>query len=168
MAGTVGGMESLSLRPLGIPEVIDAAFKLLRRHARTLFTIAAVVLVPLGVIEYFVLLFGESNIPTTPRMVPETASPEEVLAILVEDVGPLLLTGLLTLIVALLAQGVVQLGLVEAISEVYLDRQPNWRTSLAAGLKRLPAAIGAFLIAVVPLTVGFLLCFLPGIWLAVM
>jgi len=161
-------MESLSLRPLGIPEVIDAAFKLLRRHARTLFTIAAVVLVPLGVIEYFVLLFGESNIPTTPRVVPETASPEEVLAVLVEDVGPLLLTGLLTVIVALLAQAVVQLGSVEAISEVYLDRQPNWRTSLAAGLKRLPAGIGAFLIAVVPLTVGFLLCLLPGIWLAVM
>ena len=164
----MAGMESLSLRPLGIPEVIDAAFKLMRRHARTLFTIAAVVLVPLGVLEYFVLLFGESNIPNTPQVVPETATPQEVLSLLIEDVGPLLLAGLLTVIVALLAQAVVQLGSVEAIAAIYLDREPDWRASLAAGLKRLPAGIGAFLIAVVPLTVGFLLCFLPGIWLAVM
>ena len=161
-------MESLSLRPLGVPEVIDAAFKLMRRHARTLFTIAAVVLVPLGLLEYVLLLVSESNLASVPQTVPETATPEEVLAILVEDIGPALLAGLLSAIVAVLAQAVVQLGSVEAVAEVYLDREPNWRTSLAAGLRRAPAGVGAFLLAVVPLTVGFLLCGLPGIWLAVM
>ena len=161
-------MESLSLRPLGVAEVIDAAFKLLQRNARTLFTIAAVVLLPLGIAEYFLSLFIESAIPTTPQLVPETATPDEVLAILAEDIGPLLLAGVLSGIVAGLAQAVVQLGSVEAIAEVYLDHEPNWRASLGAGLRRLPAGIGAFFIAIVPLTVGFLLCLLPGIWLAVM
>lgn len=161
-------MESLSLRPLGVPEVIDAAFKLMRRHARTLFTIAAVVLLPLGIVEYFLSLFIESAIPTTPQLIPETAPPDVVLEALLEDLGPLLLAGLLSGLLSALAQAVVQLGSVEAIAEVYLDREPNWRTSLGAGLKRLPAGIGVFLIAVVPLTVGFLLCGLPGIWLAVM
>lgn len=161
-------MESLSLRPLGIPEVIDAAFKLLRRNARTLFTIAVVVLLPLGILEYFLSLFIESAIPTTPRLIPETATPEEVLAMLAEDLGPLFLAGLLSGTVAALAQAVVQLGSVEAIAEVYLGREPNWRASLGAGLRRLPAGIGAFFIAIVPLIVGFLLCLLPGIWLAVM
>ena len=160
-------MESLSLRPLGIPEVIDAAFKLMRRNARTLFTIAAVVLLPLGVIEYFLSLFIESAIPT-PQLIPETAPPEVVLETLLEDLGPLLLAGLLSGILSVLAQAVVQLGSVEAIAEVYLDREPNWKTSLAAGLKRVPTGIGSFFIAIVPLTVGFLLCILPGIWLAVM
>lgn len=161
-------MESLSLRPLGVPEVIDAAFKLMRRHARTLFTIAAVVLVPLGLLEYVLLLVSQSNFASVPAVIPETATPEEVLAILVEDIGPALLAGLLSIIVAGLAQAVVQLGSVEAVAEVYLDREPNWRTSLAAGLSRAPAGVGAFLLAVVPLSIGFLLCLLPGIWLAVM
>ena len=161
-------MESLSLRPLGVPEIIDAAFKLMRRHSRTLFTIAAVVLLPLGIVEYFLSLFIESAIPTTPQLIPETAPPDVVLDALLEDLGPLLLAGLLSGLLSALAQAVVQLGSVEAIAEVYLDREPNWRTSLGAGLKRLPAGIGVFLIAVVPLTVGFLLCGLPGIWLAVM
>jgi hypothetical protein len=156
------------LRPLGIPEVIDAAFKLLRRNARTLFTIAAVVLVPLGILEYVLGLFAESNIPASPQLIPETASPEEVLAILAEDIGPVLLAGLLSVMVAALAQAVVQLGSVQAVAEIYLDREPNWRASLGAGLRRVPAGIGTFFIAVGPLIVGFLLCFLPGIWLAVM
>lgn len=160
-------MESLSLRPLGIPEVIDAAFKLMRRNARTLFTIAAVVLLPLGVIEYFLSLFIESAIPA-PRLIPESAPPEVALEILLEDLGPLFLAGMLTAILSVLAQAVVQLGSVEAIAEVYLDKEPNWKTSLGAGLKRVPTGIGAFFIAIVPLTVGFLLCILPGIWLAVM
>ena len=157
----------MSLRPLGVPEVIDAAFKLMRRNARTLFTIAAVVLLPLGVIEYFLSLFIESALPT-PQLIPETAPPEVVLEMLLEDLGPLFLAGLLSGLLSVLAQAVVQLGSVEAIAEVYLDRVPNWRTSLAAGLKRVPTGIGAFFIAIVPLTVGFLLCILPGIWLAVM
>ena len=161
-------MESLSLRPLGVPEVIDAAFKLMRRHARTLFTIAAVVLLPLGIVEYFLSLFIEATIPTNPRLIPETAPPDVALELLLEDLGPILLAGLLSGLLSALAQAVVQLGSVEAIAEVYLDREPNWRTSLGAGLKRLPAGVGVFLIAVVPLTVGFLLCGLPGIWLAVM
>jgi hypothetical protein len=161
-------MESLSLRPLGVPEVIDAAFKLMRRNARTLFTIAAVVLLPLGIVEYFLSLFIESTAPTTPLLIPETAPPDVVLELLLEDLGPLLLAGLLSGVLSALAQAVVQLGSVEAVAEVYLDREPNWRTSLGAGLKRLPAGIGVFLIAIVPLIVGFLLCLLPGIWLAVM
>jgi hypothetical protein len=160
-------MESLSLRPLGIPEVIDAAFKLMRRNARTLFTIAAVVLLPLGVIEYFLSLFIESAIPT-PRLIPETAPPEVALEILLEDLGPLFLAGMLSGLLSVLAQAVVQLGSVEAIAEVYLDKEPNWKTSLGAGLKRVPTGIGSFFIAIVPLIVGFLLCILPGIWLAVM
>ncbi|MGZ5385623.1 MAG: hypothetical protein ACXWH0_16790, partial [Acidimicrobiia bacterium] len=75
-------MESLSLRPQGVPEVIDAAFKLMRRHARTLFTIAAVVLLPLGILEYFLSLFFESNIPTNSQLIPESASPDVALEIL--------------------------------------------------------------------------------------
>lgn len=158
-------MESFSLRPLGIPEIIDAAIRLLRRHARTLFSISAVVLVPLGVIQYF---FSRSleRVALGLQPISPTADPDQVLEQMLDSLGPLFLAGLASGALAGLAQLLVQLGSVKAISDIYLDRTPGWRDSLTYGFRRLPSAIGAFLIAVVPLVVGFLLCVLPGIALA--
>jgi hypothetical protein len=39
-------------RPLGIGEILSTAFRLYRRHWRTLLTIAAMVVVPLTLIQY--------------------------------------------------------------------------------------------------------------------
>ncbi|MGI8518640.1 MAG: hypothetical protein ACR2ME_09950, partial [Acidimicrobiia bacterium] len=60
----------------------------------------------------------------------------------------------------------VLLALTKAIVDIYLDRPPDWKESLRYGLRRLPAAIGASLIAFIPLLVGFLLYVLPGVALA--
>lgn len=49
-----GFMESFTLRPLGIPEIIDAAIRIIRRRTRPLVTIAAVVLVPIAIVQYFI------------------------------------------------------------------------------------------------------------------
>ena len=43
-------------RPMGVGEILSAAFQLYRRHWRTLLTIAAVVVVPLTLLQY---LFGD-------------------------------------------------------------------------------------------------------------
>jgi hypothetical protein len=43
-------------RPLGIGEILSTAFRLYRRHWRTLLAIAAVVVVPLTLLQY---LFGD-------------------------------------------------------------------------------------------------------------
>jgi hypothetical protein len=43
-------------RPLGIGEILSTAFRLYQRHSRTLLAIAAVVVVPLTLLQY---LFGD-------------------------------------------------------------------------------------------------------------
>ncbi len=53
MSETMGqGGGAAALRPRGIGEILSAAFQLYRRHWRTLFAIAAVVVVPLTVLQY--------------------------------------------------------------------------------------------------------------------
>ena len=47
-------------RPLGIGEILSTAFQLYRRHWRTLLAIAAVVVVPLTLLQY---LLGTGSAP---------------------------------------------------------------------------------------------------------
>jgi len=153
------------LRPLGVPAIIDAAIRLLTRHARTLFVIAAVVMLPISLLEYVVGVWA-SGIVTGAETIPTTTDPEVAFRLLFESLGPLVLAGLVAGVIAVLAQLAVQLGSVKAIADIYLGREPQWRESLGYGFRRLPTAVLAFLIALVPLLVGFVLCLLPGIALA--
>ena len=157
-------MQPLSLRPLSVGEIIDAAIKLVSRNFKTMITIAALVLVPVALVQYFLSVAFIGNVDLTVQP-PVTDDPQVVLDFFASTMGPLLGFAVLTGIVGGLAQVLVQLGSVKAVADVYLGYQPQWRTSLAHGLKGLPKAIGVFLIAVVPLGVGFVLCILPGVWL---
>jgi len=158
-------MESFTLRPLGIPEIIDAAIRIIRRRTRPLVTIAAVVLVPIAIVQYFISRSLQATASGLQTISP-TADPDEVFEQITESLGPLLVVGLTTGAIAWLAQLLVWLALTKAIVDIYLDRPPDWKESLRYGLRRLPAAIGASLIAFIPLLVGFLLYVLPGVALA--
>ncbi|MDH3398363.1 MAG: hypothetical protein OEM81_11105, partial [Acidimicrobiia bacterium] len=48
-------MNQQSLRPLGLGEIIDTAFKIYARHWRALMLLVAVVVVPAGVASYLIL-----------------------------------------------------------------------------------------------------------------
>jgi hypothetical protein len=148
-----------------VAEIIDAAIRLLRRHARTLFAISGAVLLPLGILQFVVARWG-SQVAADAALLTPSSDPQIALEQMFDTLGPFFLVALVSGVVAGLAQLLVQLGSVKAITDIYLEQDPNWRDSLAYGFKRLPAAIGAFLIAIIPLIVGFVLCFLPGVALA--
>jgi hypothetical protein len=91
-------------RPMGVGEILSAAFQLYRRHWRTLLTIAAVVVVPLTLLQY---LFGDlvrTQGETTRNGVVETASWSVGIAGLVAALAGILmylvLTGAITRAVA--------------------------------------------------------------------
>jgi len=158
-------MESFTLRPLGIPEIIDAAIRIIRRRTRPLVTIAAVVLVPIAIVQYFISRSLQAGVAGLQTISP-SADPNEVFEQMMESLGPLLVVSLTTGAIGWLAQLLVLLALTKAIVDIYLDRPPEWKESLRYGLRRLPAAIGASVIAFIPLLVGFLLYVLPGVALA--
>lgn len=151
----------VSLRPLGVVEIIGAAFKLLRRNAKTMILISAVMLVPLNVIDFIVNNYF-SRVDMALAALPPDAEPGKVVGLLIPDV----LFVIAVTVIDLVAQLLVQLGSLKAIVDAYLDRTPDWRSSLMFAVKRLPVALGAVLLAIVPLSGGVLLCVLPGIFLA--
>ncbi|MGI8517987.1 MAG: hypothetical protein ACR2ME_06575, partial [Acidimicrobiia bacterium] len=112
-------MQPFTLRPLGIPEIIDAAIRIIRRRTRPLITIAAVVLVPIAIVQYFIGRSLQATVAGLQTISP-TADPDEVLEQIMESLGPLLAVGLTTGAISWLAQLLVLLALTKAIVDIYL------------------------------------------------
>lgn len=160
-------MQPTELRPRGIGEILDAAFKIYRSHFKLLVGLAAIAIVPVTVLQVVTaqpFLDNFSTILDDPSLADPSADPTEVLGPLFASMGALLGVGLL----GFLAQTLVQAETVHAVSDTYAARSPVFKTSLSMGAKALPVLIATWLLAVIPLAVGFVLCLLPGVALATM
>ena len=75
MSETIGQPGAAALpRPMGLGEILSAAFQLYRRHWRTLLAIAAVVVVPITLLHYLVGDLVRTQGETTRNGVVETAT----------------------------------------------------------------------------------------------
>lgn len=149
------------LRPLAIGEIIDASVKVLKANARTLFTISALVMVPVGLVQLVVaVMVGPIDTPTT---VVDTAGQIDpaVLDSLAALLGLLLVTGLF----AALGSTLVQASSIVAIARVFQGESPDWRQSLASGARRWLPLVVATLISAIASVLGLFLCIAPGVFL---
>ncbi|HEX5671332.1 MAG TPA: hypothetical protein VFY46_01265, partial [Acidimicrobiia bacterium] len=93
-------MNRPELRPLAVGEIVDAAIKLIRANARVLFTISAIVLIPLGLIQGFVSALGLPDAFATFDALPVDGSiTQEQFNDLLSTLGQLLLLALATAII---------------------------------------------------------------------
>lgn len=160
-------MSRPQLRPLGVGEIIDAAIKLVIANFRVLFTIAAIVLIPLGILQALVTaalggndLFAlVSGLGTDPATDPEAL--DEILD------ATLRLLGLTVAIAVISALGtvLVQGSSVKAMADVYQGSVPEWRDSIRFGLKRFFPILAATLMVGIASAVGLVFCIAPGVWL---
>lgn len=135
-------MSQQPLRPLGLGEIIDTAFKVYTRHWRALVLLVAIVVVPAGIASYLIL---DAAVP--PDVAEQLNDPtpvidEELLEEMVRFLGAALLAALIQAAAAVLATA----GSIRAVAEIYLGRKPDWRQSLGAAFNRLPAILGAGLL----------------------
>ena len=153
------------LRPLDFGGIFDQAFRLYTGHWRTLLTLSAIVMVPLGLasLGLSLVLFQDIDAALTDPAFLE-ASPEEVIGLFVDALLPSLFVGLLNIIGLWLLQGAVT----HAVAEVYAGRAPTWQESLSTGFQRLPSLAGAVIMIGLGSLAGLVLCFLPGVWLYMM
>ena len=149
-------MNEQSIRPLGLGEIIDTAFKIYMRHWRALLLLVAVVVVPAGVAAYLIL---DAAIP--PDLVQTLNDPSPVLdEALIDDMLRFLGAALLVALIESGAAVLASAGSVRAVAEIYLGASPDWRASLITAVRRLPAIIFTGLLIV--LAIGVLTV---GVWL---
>lgn len=153
------------LRPLDFGGIFDQAFKLYTSYWRTLLTISAIVMVPLGLLSLgiSVVLFQDLDAAFTDPALLE-ASPEQFLGLLFDVLLPSMVVGLLNAIGLWLIQG----ACTHAVAAVYAGRNPTWQDSLLAGFRRLPSLAGAVIMIGLGTFAGVVFCIFPGVWLYIM
>jgi len=156
------------LRPLSVGEILDIALKIWRRHFPALARIVLFVVTPVQVLSSLLLasavpdselIFDPSSFDTTV----DTTNPDF-------DGGDaaafFAAFGLVTLLSGL-AFVLSSAAALRAVSVAYLGGTPDWKESLRLVLQRLGPLVWLSILMSLGLSLGFVLCVVPGIWLAV-
>jgi hypothetical protein len=154
-----GGAATGGLRPLGVGETLDAAIKLYRSNAVTLWKIVAVIAVPLQVIDVIVrrislpgdVILQDGQLYTFSG---SSGAGSTVALILVVVLG---------LLAALLSNGAT----FKVVLDAYLGRSTDWRESIAFARHRLLSLLWLGILITVLVVIGFVLLVIPGLWLIV-
>ena len=143
------------LLPRSIAGVFDLAFDIYRAHFRTLFTLAAVILLPLQALLY--LLF---NAWLKPLNAYTDTHPDDIAAGFGLITGGALtgfpqggFPGLLSLI----ALAVISVLIVIALTDIYQGRTPRWADCCRRALRHIPRVLGGWLVTFFVLTAVLLI-----------
>lgn len=140
-------MEHQALRPLGLGEIIDTAFKIYVRHWRSLMLLVAAVVIPAGVIESLLLADALPDDLVQSLGDPNVVPDEETLEAAFRFLRLATAAAFVQAVAAILANA----GTVRAVADVYLGNAPDWRESLGVAFRRLAAVLGTVLLIVVAL-----------------
>ena len=149
------------LRPLTIAEILDAAFRVYRRNFGRLVTVAAYVYVPLAVIQALIAAIFVASVSRMPQ--PGSAGgvmPTHLLA----GIG---VGGLLLWILSMVGYMLAYAAMTVTISNEYLGRDISPADAYRRVMPSLGTVIGTSLLVGIVVSIGFMLCVIPGIYLAV-
>jgi hypothetical protein len=148
--------EAALPRPMGIGEILSTAFQLYRRHWQTLLAIAAVVVVPLTLLQY---LFGDlvrtQGETTRNGLVVETAT---------WAVG---IAGLLAALAGILMYLVLTGAITRAVAAEVADEDPSVEQSYRFGFHRLGSVLLVSVLVGLAIIGGLILLVIPGIYIGV-
>jgi hypothetical protein len=161
-------MQGVELRPLGVGEILDVGIKITWRHAWTLIRTVLIIVAPVQVLaaviqlsampdSYIEIAYGTRTAEEVSPFEPIDES--EVWA----SIAAFGIAALLGAVATTLATGACY----KAVADAYLGERPTWRTSLGYALRRLHSLLWVTVIYSIGVGIGFLLCILPGIYLAV-
>jgi hypothetical protein len=148
-----GGVAAL--RPRGIGEILSTAFQLYQRHWRTLLAIAAVVVVPLTLLQYLVGDWLRTQGEVTTNQVTSTSFWAAASA------------SLLAAVFALLLYQVLTGAITRAVAAEVAGEDPSVEQSYRFGFARLgPVLLVSVLVGLAVLG-GLILLVIPGIYIGV-
>ena len=147
--------EAALPRPMGIGEILSTAFQLYRRHWRTLLVIAAVVVVPLTLLQYLLGDLVRTQGETTRNGVVETAT---------WSVG---IAGLLAALVGILTYLVLTGAITRAVAAEVAGEDPSVEQSYRFGFHRLGSVLLVSVLVGLATVGGLILFVIPGIYIGV-
>jgi hypothetical protein len=156
MSEAIGQPAQAALpRPLGIGEILSTAFELYRRHWRTLLAIAAVVVVPLTLLQY---LFGDWI-----RTRGEVTSYQEISTATWAVGAAGLVAGLAGLLMYLVLTGAIT----RAVAAEVAGEDPSLEQSYRFGFHRLGAVLLVSVLVGLATIAGLILFIIPGIYIGI-
>ena len=161
-------MNRPELRPLGVGEIIDAAIKVVSSNARVLFTIAAMIFAPLGILQLLAYTaFGAGDIASLldSLAVEDSTLTDEQFDLFLDSAVQLLILVLVLAVLAGVGTVLAQGATVKAVADVYQGSVPEWQQSIRFGFRRFFAILGAVLMVFIGSTFGLIFCLVPGVWL---
>src|SRR5512132_3940199 len=147
--------EAALPRPMGIGEILSTALQLYRRHWRTLLAIAAVVVVPLTLLQYLLGDLVRTQGETIRNGVVETST---------WAVG---IAGLLAALAGLLMYLVLTGAITRAVAAEVAGEDPSVEQSYRFGFHRLGSVLLVSVLVGLATIAGFILFIIPGIWIGV-
>ncbi len=138
------------IRAMGLAEILDTGFRLLRNHFGILFGAALALYLPLGVFTAVL-----EHVFQTPA----AGGTIDVTLILVSVAGMLLSFSIVS--------PIVSCAITHALGELYLGRVASLGASFRVALSLLLRVVGTSLLASLAVLMGLLLLVLPGLYLAV-
>jgi hypothetical protein len=157
MSEAIGQPGAAALpRPMGIGEILTTAFQLYRRHWRTLLAIAAVVVVPLTLLQY---LFGDLV-----RTQGETTRNGVVVETATWSVG---IAGLLAALAGVLMYLVLTGAITRAVAAEVAGEDPSVEQSYRFGFNRLGSVLLVSVLVGLAIIGGLILLVIPGIYIGV-
>ncbi len=148
--------EAPLLRPLSVAEILDATFTLYRRSFKQLVSIAAIVQIPLGLLQAALMFFFYNSMTGMGT----AANP----AALGGAVGGMFLIGAISMFGAM----IVYAALAVAISHYYLGEPISVSVAFNHVLPRLGTLFATWFVVVVLAYIGCALCLIPGIYLYIL
>ena len=153
-------MEAPGLRPLGVGEILDVAFKIYKRHAIPLFKIVLFVVLPLQVLGALIFLSTVDDPDAVTGLGEfETNSDTEAAGAVIGTVVVNVLGGLAVLLATA--------ACTKAVADAYLRKTPEWKESLHAARRRFGSLLWLSLLYGLLLIPAFVALIIPGIWLAI-
>jgi hypothetical protein len=142
-------------RPLGIGEILSTAFELYRRHWRTLLAIAAVVVVPLTLLQYLSGDWIRTRGQVTSLQQVSTAT---------WAVGA---AGLVAALAGILMYLVLTGAITRAVAAEVAGEDPSVEQSYRFGFHRLGSVLLVSVLVGLATIGGLILFVIPGIWIGV-
>jgi hypothetical protein len=155
--------QAPALRPLGIGEILDVGIKIYFRNAWTLFRLVLFVVLPAQILVAIIQASALPSGPETGFGFDFNTSTGDGLS--TRDTWTAVTGFLVATIIGALAGKLAQAGCFRAVADAYLGEEVRWRASLRYALRRLPAVVGLSIVSTIVVSIGVLLCVIPGIYL---